>query len=326
MRRVKAFKDGVLHSLMKAEAVTEETRRAYDFQCIENGCSCTMHWRRAVYAKGNADPRPPTFAKNPSSEHKFNCPGDVERIMHENIDYVTIRNGQVNVRINFPMGGAPSDRFPAKGYLSEQMKQAAENQKIIKPFSDIGKLAGFIEKVFGSLDAESAGDVVVNYQGKSVEWSKLFKGSDMYDKLYHRARNLKRTDSGYITQPIFTVVKPLYEMGRNEQGKRRFACEDQLVQIEGRSQKITPMIVCDKNEPMLAKTIAKHAENKTPLLVTARPFYSGPESKPAQYGDHRIRLFIHDLSQVAPVAGRYWKPCDRPMRRQLDLFKPAFTG
>ncbi|PZO85396.1 MAG: hypothetical protein DI626_07495, partial [Micavibrio aeruginosavorus] len=265
---------------MRAEAVTEETRRAYDFQCIEDQCSCSMHWRRAVYAKGNADPRPPTFAKNRSSDHKLNCPGDVERIMHQNIDYVTIKDGRVNVRINFPMGGAASDRFPAKGYLSEQMKQAAENQKIIKPFSSIGKLSDFIEKVFGSLDSESAAEVVVNYQGKSAEWGKLFKGSNMYEMLYHRARNLKQTESGHVTSPIFTVVKPLHEMGRNEQGKRRFACEDQLVHIGGRTQKITPTIVCDKGEPMLAKTVAEHAKNQTPLIVCARPFYSGTESKP----------------------------------------------
>ena len=86
MRKAKAYIDGKLERIMPAKAVTEETRRAYEWRCIEGGCDCALHWRKTVHAKSNTDVRDPVFAKNPSSAHKEGCVRDFSRILHENID------------------------------------------------------------------------------------------------------------------------------------------------------------------------------------------------------------------------------------------------
>lgn len=321
MKRVKAYQDGQLVTLMHAEAVTEETRRAYDYECIETGCRCRMHWRRAVLAKGNTDPRPATFAKNKSSSHLDSCPRDIDRILHENIDYVTVKDGEIHVRINFPLGAAPVDRYPQRGWLSEQMMKAAENQKTIKPYPHIKDLVKFIEKNFQTLDSEAAGDIVVNYQGKSVEWRKLFKGSDRYNKLFARALNYKEDENGRTTSPIVTIVRPVKELEMNKSGKPRFECEEQHVKIDGRKQKIVPVLVCDPHERALAGTIKEIMKQGGTMIVASRPFYPGPNSIPSRFSEQRISLLVYKMEQIAPVSNTYWKVTHKPSN-QADLFAP----
>jgi len=304
---------------MRADAVTEETRRAFDWRCEENACMCQMHWRKAVYAKGNTDPIDPTFVKNRSSQHKEDCPRDIERIVRENSEYTTLKNGQIHVRVNFPLGSSRVDRFPLRGYLTEEMKKAAENQKDIQPYSNLADLVKFIEKNFGGLESESAGEIVVNYQGRSVEWSKLFKGSDAYDKLYYRSTNFKKVEELDVTSPIMTIVRLVKELEMNERGKRRFECEEQRVKLMGRRQKVVPVIVCDDSEPALAKKIEKYMNEGAVMIVSARPFHPGFNSPPSRMGEQRISMLVHKVEQVEAVDAKYWKPSYRP-GKQLDLF------
>jgi hypothetical protein len=318
MKKVKAYQNGELKSLIRAEAVTEDTRRAFDFRCIENGCDCSMHWRKAVYAKGNTDPIAPTFVKNKSSSHMEGCAGDLERIVRENIEYTTIKNGQVHVRLNFPLGSAPVDRFPLRGWLTEQQLKAAENRKDIKPYSSLKDLVKFLEKNFYKIDSDAAAEVVVNYQGKSIEWGKLFKGSDQYDKLFYRATKDKASPDD-PTQPIVTIVRPLKEIDRNKGGKARFECEEQHVKILGRKQKVVPVIVCDGHDHLLEQKMRNALQNNSTMIVTSRPFYPGSESMPSRFGTQRISLFVHKTEQVEPVASSYWKVSHKP-ENQLKLF------
>lgn len=322
MRKAKAYIEGKLARIMRAEAVTEETRHAYEWRCIEGGCDCTLHWRRAVHAKSNTDVRDATFAKNRSSSHKAGCVRDFSRILHENIDYVTVKNGQIHVRVNFPLGSSNIDRFPQRGYLSQELKKAAEYQKDVKPYSSIKDLAAFMEANLGGLDTEAAGEVVVSYQGQEVEWEKLFKPSDAYDKLYVRATNHKNGKEGSTTSPIITIVRPVREISPNEQGKRRFACEEQQVKIQGISkrQKVIPVIVCDDHDPMVAKQLEKMVRDNATMIVSARPFHPGHQSIAVRYGEQRVSLLVHKLEQIAPVDPKYWK-LSYKAGVQLDLFK-----
>lgn len=323
MRKAKAYKDGKLERIMAAAAVTEATRHAYEWRCIEGGCDCTLHWRRAVHAKSNTDIRDPTFAKNPSSVHKEGCVRDYSRILHENIDYVTVKNGQIHVRINFPLGSSGIDRFPQRGYLSAEMKRAAENQKDIKPYASIRELAAFMEENLGGMDTEAAGEVVVGYQGKDVEWEKLFKPSDAYEKLYARAINRKGVNEQ--TSPIITIVRPIKEISPNKNEKRRFECEFQQVKIYGKTkrQKVIPVIVCDDHDPVVAERVMKMMLDGTTMVVAARPFYPKDPPVTTCFGEQRIRLLVHKVEQIAPVDSKYWKPSYQPAV-QLDLFgKPG---
>lgn len=324
MRKVRAFdKNGEFVQKMHAEAVTEETRRAYDWRCIENACDCSFHWRKAVYAKGNTDPRPPTFVKNPpsknaSNEHALNCAGDIERIARENVKYTTLIDGQIHVRVNLPLGSSNIDRYPKRGDLTEEFKAAIEAQKIIKPFSHIRDLVKFIEKNFGALDSEAASEIMVNYQGKAVEWGKLFKGSDNYAALLHRSKNRKDVDGNTITPPIITVLRPLKELEPNQNGKRRFECEGQTVKIVNRRHSIIPVIVDSSHDGEVSKKINYQMKQGATLIATARPFFS-PTSIRNLMSELRIYLNVYKMEQVEPVSDKYWKISGRDPN-QFDLF------
>ncbi len=321
MRKAKAYINGKLERIMPAAAVTEATRHAYEWRCIENGCDCTMHWRKAVHAKANTDLRDPTFAKNPSSAHKAGCVRDFTRILHENIDYVTVKNGQIHVRVNFPLGSSSIDRFPQRGHLTAEMKRAAEGQKDVKPYSSIKDLAAFIEENLGGLDADAAGEVIVDYQGKEVEWGKLFKPSDAYEKLYLRANTRKGVNEG--TSPIITIVRPIKEILPNGNGKRRFECEFQQVKIPeyAKRQKVIPVIVCDSHDPVVSDKVEKTMRDSSIMIIAARPYQPKDEesSAPAHFGKQQISLYIHKVEQIASVDPKYWKLGYQPAV-QLDLF------
>lgn len=320
MRRVRAHdkKDGQLIALVHAREINEGTRYAHDYKCQYTGCDCTMHWRKAVYAKGNTDPIPATFAKNKSSQHRGNCPGDYERIWRENIEYTSLKGGQIHVRINFPLGSSKQDRYPARGYLTEQQLTAAHNAKEIKPYSTMKDLIKFLEKNFETIDSTGAGDVVVNYQGHQTEWRKLFKGSDQYKELFIRARNYTEEADGSRTPSVVTIVNPTHEISKNKNGKRRFDCEPQDVIINGRKQRVTPVICCD-GDPTLAAKVIEAIQNRTPMAIAARPFTPGFDSMPSRFGNQRITLTVHLPAQLESVASPYWKLSHKP-ENQLALF------
>lgn len=322
MKRVIALdkENGTPVGLINAGSVTEATRRAFSYQCPHTGCDASFHWVKAYNTHGNTESRDATFAKDPGSAHRGGCPADLadEFNAHEPIDYISEVGGTTHVRINFPLGSAKVDKFPQRGYLSEQLLAAAQEQKIIQPFSSLSKLTRYLEERFGSLESEAASNVVVHYQGREIEWGKLFKGSDRYDKLYWRTQNHKYSDDGKDTPPIITVVRPVKELEPTEKGNRRFGCESQKVKIDGRQQTITPVIVCDHYNPRLAAQIEGSMMQEETMIVSARPFHPGMRSKPTQFGELRISMFIHRDAQIGIVDEKYWHP--GLTAAQLDLF------
>ncbi len=325
MKRVKGLdkESGTLVGMVHAASVTEGSRYAYKYGCVYDDCGCTFHWRRAVQAKGNTDPIPATFVKNRSSSHKDGCPADFEAIHRENSEYTTLKDGAIHVRVNFPLGSAPVDRFPKRGYLSEELLKAALNQKDIQPFGSLKELVKFIDKNFGGIESDAAAEIMVNYQGRAVEWGKLYKGSDRYEKLYARSRDFKYQDEGKDTPPIITVVRPVTDLGISEKGHRKFGCEEQRVKIEGRWQRVIPVIVCDKFNTDLAHAIEKNIEDNETMLIAARPFHPGMRSKPAQFGELRVSMFIHNASQLTVADPSLWRVPSYGLAKQMDLFPSA---
>lgn len=312
--------NGIPVKLINAGSVTEASRRAFQYQCPHSGCSASYHWVRPYSTHGNTEHHDATFARDKDSSHKVNCPGEPRDgyKIHEEIDYISEIAGVTHVRVNFPLGSAKVDKFPQRGYLSEQQLAAAHDQKIITPYGSLGKLTRFLEEKFGSVESEEAAAVLVHYQGNEIEWGKLFKGSDQYDKLYWRTQNHKHSDDGKDTPPIVTVVRPVSEMSSSTKGHARYACEEQIVKINGRKQHIVPVIVCDRFNPNLAAQVSEYMGRNQPMLISARPFHPGMDSRQAQLGRLNVSLYVHSALQLATAKPEYWHV--RPETAQLDFF------
>ncbi len=317
-RVIGTHKETNVVGLLNADGFKESDRRAFDLKCPTNYCGCTFHFRKAHMAGGNTEKIYATFVKNPSSSHEAGCPNDIERIVRENHDYITMMDGKPHVRVNFPLGASTRDLYPQR-HMTEEFTARAKSYDHIKPFSSLHDLSSFIEKNFGAMDSDAASEIIVIYQGHSVAWSSLFKGSDQYDKLNARARNYKFDGDRTMTSPAITIVKPVKEASINDKGKRRFECESQRVKIDNRWQYVVPVIVCDGNET--TDMIVSALEKKSVLCVTARPFNAGPARMPSHFPQQRVTLLVKQPEQLCEVSGDYWKVMHKK-ENQLELGLP----
>lgn len=315
MRRALKYdlESGKFLEIVRADDFDPADRKKYRYECPENGCNCTVHWRKETSVYGHAETRPATFVKNPSSSHRSGCSYDIERIVRENHEYILYQNGSMHVRLNFPLGSAPKDRRPMAGYLTEQQINAAHNQSHIKPFSSLKDLTAFFTKAFGRFDSEAAMDVMVAYQGHEVAWGALFKGSNYYDKMLLRAQS-PRKDIGE-TAPIVTVLQLDHEIDTNQNGKRRFVATPQKMRIDNRIRTIRPVVVCDDTRgPSLGDLVKCFAKQNVTVAISARPFYAG-----MQYGTDNVYLNIYHGAQITPVDQSYWKPIYGDRRQENFL-------
>lgn len=325
MKKAKALdkETGLLIGLVGALSMTEAQRYAFDYRCPEAACDCKVHWRRAVEAKENTDPRPPTWVKNPSSQHAAGCFHDYERIASENHEYTYFLNGQFHVRINFPVGAAKQDTYPLRpGYLTEHQLSAAENTKHIKPFGNLKDLVKFIEKNLGPIDGDTLPDLVMHYQGKEAHFADKIIGSLDYARLYD-ATLLPEGQS--TAASALTVVKLAHEIEKNRSGKHRFSCMTQDVKIDGRKHSITPVIVCPADSPEFVEEMRAATIGGQVMAVMARPFSRGANFS---HASTPVYLSLAKDRQIAAIADSYWK--EPPVsymkdfkRRQYDIFGPG---
>ncbi len=322
MRRVKSYDPltdkylGMLH----ASEVTDRTRYDRKYKCGDEICPCTMHFRRAVDANANTEHRPETFVKNPSSEHRKGCPKNYSRIAHENVEYTNLVGDVLHVKIDFPLGSAQVDRYPDYGWLTEQQRGAVSKTRNIRPHSNLEDIIGFVEKNFESLDGEGAAEIIVNYQGSQYEWGDLFKGEHRYNDLLVRANDYSH-GTGIMTEPVIVIVRPLREVGQ-KRGMRQFLCAGKDVFVEACHQHVTPAILCDSKDPVLAAKIKGAANNKEILALAVRPFIHGKDADLTQSGEHRISLLLHRAEQVSVVSSSYWKAITKlqpVVRRSMQL-------
>ncbi|PZQ46263.1 MAG: hypothetical protein DI551_05415 [Micavibrio aeruginosavorus] len=323
-KRVKALdkETGALVSILKAAAVTEGSRYAYEYECRHNGCHCKFHWRKAVHHKGNIEIDAPTFVKNPGSEahpneHMQNCPGDIKFIQQKNSDYTTIKDGRIHVRVNFPLGSSKADRYPERGYLTLVQVEAARGEYAnVKPFSTLADLTKFIEQNFESLESDEAEEIAVVYQGKPTNLHNLYHGPQHYEDLFYASQMTSSIGDLKTTRSVFAAVKPIKEISRNDKGRARFECEGRDIKIDGRKRHVTPVIVCEKDRPEMEQALRQHLQSRTPLLIAARPF----NSSMLPTGEYRVSLFVHSPAQIAPLSEKYWHKTPTPPQ-QLDFFR-----
>lgn len=297
--------------VIRAGEMNEDLRHAYEYQCAEPTCSCTVHWRKAHSVNENTETRPAVFAKNPSSSHIAGCFYDFERIAEERQDYTYLENGAFHVRVNFPVGVSRSDVYPMRGYLTQQQTAAAQGTKHIQPFNSLTDLLKFIETNLGDLDRDDLPDLVLHYQGRTALFDDKLIGNLGYAKLAELAQPKKQ---GAETPSAITIVKPTHEIDPNDKGKRRFACEPQEVKINNRKHFIQPIIVSFGNDRVVEGALDFAGRHDKVMAVMARPFSTGLRLN--RY-DTPIYLSVGRPEQLTEVSAKYWRV---PTKPQLDLF------
>ena len=314
MKRVRSFdtKTGQFLGVLHAASVTSATRYDKAYKCLDAACSCSFHWRRAVDAKENTEKRAETFAKNPSSSHAPDCRYDFERIAKESNDLAFYKDGKFHLRVLFPIGSSSADRYPMRGDLSMRQVRAAHANVDKVGLSSIRDIVKFIEKRIGTLEDDGLDDLVLYYQGQSLDWEDAWVASDNYSKLIGKAFSkdrLGRSKAGFV------VIKPTHEIAPSPKGSRKFVCESQYAQPGYKTLSVKPIVTCETDE--VAKIVENAVSLQQPILMAARPFV--PETK-ANVSDPLVYLHAHESRQLSVLSPDYWRPVlgSRHQRDFLD--------
>ncbi len=312
MRFVSAYDPatGELAERQDARDKDESTRYSHEYRCLEKACGCRFHWRRAVRAKENTEFRPATFVKNKSSEHRVGCHYDYSAFAEQHRDVAFLEHDYINLRIQFPLGGARSDLYPwEKGMLTQKQIAAARNNIDKRGFKTLRELVDFIEDHRSGLEDPSMADVNLYYQGLKLAWNDLWVASDNYKKLLLKAQE---KDESEKSAPTLTVVKPDHEIEPNAKGKRRIVCRPQYAKPNYKTLQVKPILVC--SDDYMVAALNRVAEKEGSLLVASRPFMVDQR----RTSDVLIYLSVPEISQLSQVKSDYWRRVSGP-RHQLSL-------
>lgn len=308
-----------------ADEVTEKTRRhlsgLYNYTCL--GCNTAQyHWRKETRRCGNAETLRETFARNRGTQHELGCRYDYSDLARDHSDSVYIKGGALHIRVNFPLGSSYDDLHPPRG---DAVPAPAGGQAKIekRPIDSLRKLVDLLEKKFGGLEDYALQDVKLDYQGHTYRWNDLFIAADDYKRAY-RQRNDK--DGKERALPMLFVVKPVAEIAQNENGKRRFVCEEQYMGGDYKGKKMRFTVVSGDGETSshIRRLIErrKHGWNKDEteagkdtLLVAARPFIG----EMRRHDVVNAYLTVMKQDQVARIdTKKYWRLLSGP-RHQLSM-------
>lgn len=308
MQTVRAVHKGTgeVISRFSATEVTNQTRRSladlWNYTCLNDACPATFHWRQSYRADGNRHLIPATFAKNPSTKHQIGCKYDYSAFAEKHRDAVSIEDGRIHIRVNFPLGAAEKDVAPGTPNLRHYFNRISHRDASIKktPIKSLRNLVDFIEKNLGSLEDVAMNDVDLDYQGRVVSWNKLFVASDDYKKLYDAAYDKKNRED---SNPVLCVIKPTHSVSRNAKGRPRFACEAQYARPHDRYLMVQPILVCRDDE--MGAHIEKIIRKNGSLLIAARPF---PAVTTVNQNTPPVYLMALNNAQLAQVDTQtYWR-------------------
>ena len=303
MKRVRAFdrKNGEYAGIKHAEEITPPLRYAFRFACLSEDCEKTYHWRNKQRREGNAVRARETFVENHKSEHKPGCRYDFEKIASRHRDVAFYQNGAFHLRVNFPLGGARADIDTPYRRLTPAYITAVSNKDApMKPgLSSLPNLTAFLEKEFGSLEAEQTDILKLQYQGRDYLWNRMFVPSDGYEGLLR----VPMEAISHLTESRLAVVKILHESEPNAKGKRRFSCQAQDAKLDGRIRSVRPTIVCENDD--LASTCSEMMLRDQAVVVAARPY---TQEAGYRWREIPVALYIRETSQLAQVsADKYWR-------------------
>lgn len=313
----------------RADEVTEKTRRPladlYNYTCL--GCDTAhYHWRKKTRRNGNAETLRETFVRYRGTEHETGCRYDFFEFARDNPDNVYLKNDQLHIRVNFPLGSSHDDQFPPRKEFELPHHFTREPRTKKEPINSLRKLVDLLEKRFGSLEDKAMEDVLLEYQGKTYHWNDLFVPSDKYGRLYQAAHDGLMDDGR--TPPLLVVVRPLSEIKPNDNGKRRFVCEMQYANPDGMKQiEVKPILVCDDDDTSNhIRRIIERRQNgwnkdatqagMDTVMVAARPYVMDAH----RHAQVNAYLTIMQQSQIARLETKqYWRLISGK-RHQLSIF------
>lgn len=334
MRTVRAINrhTGEVKSTFKATEVTVITRQSlaelYNYACLNPSCGASFHWRKPVRAGGNSVYREETFVKNKTTAHALACPYDYSELASQYSNTLYVENDRLHVRINFPLGSAPTDiSIPADPRKAFNKAASGINIKPkVEPIDSLRKLTDFLEKNFGNIESMAMSDINFDYQGRIYVWDDLFVASDNYKKLYQVAYDKKKQEDE--SSPVIVVIKPRAEIDRNKNNRPRFVCEPQYAKPGYKELSVKPILVCEDDE--MAGYINRVVKNNGAILVAARPWFA--REKRYKRPDIPVYLMARQVAQLARIdEKKYWRLISgrrhqQDFLSQLETFKPQFAG
>lgn len=306
MKRVRGHdkQSGEFLQVIEAAEITPPLRYEFGYRCMDPECEKTYHWRKETRSRSNAVRAAATFVENHTSNHRAGCRFDFEKIASRHRDVAFYQDGAFHLRVNFPLGGAPSDIYTPHIRLTPQFIGSVRGRASLPPakpgISSAQKMVAFLEKEFGSIEAAQTHDLKLHYQGYSYDWDALFAASDHYEQLVHVPK--EAVDD--LTQSRLSVVQILQEKEQSKKGKRRFLCAAQDARTVHGLRRIRPIITVANDD--IAALCHKMIEYKRTLLVAARPFM--PSGVQYTRKEAAVNLYVADTTQMAAVSHDYWRP------------------
>lgn len=298
------LKTGETLGEVHASEITPALRYAFGFACRNPDCSKTYHWRKGHARRENTEWVPATFAENRTGQHAADCRYDFEKIAAKYREVVFYKNDLLHLRVNFALGGAPSDIYIPRA--PTVIPQMAEEQAVYKSLSSLSQTVRFIEKLFGSIEAPQMDSVRLHYQKRDLDWSALSAASDNYEQLI----NVPEEAVSKLNESRLAVVRLVAEAAQSHKGKRAFLCAAQDARIGGRLQKIRPRLVVANDE--IATLCHEMIERDHVALVAARPLtHPLPKGKGGAYVPTKERLstlYVAKAEQMAVISNDYWRP------------------
>lgn len=301
-----------LAGIIDARAVSELTRRAFEYRCLNAKCKCLHHWRRAVKgARPSYEANPPaykrvdrdaTFVKNRSSSHIPGCPYDYSRLAR---DYKNVRHvdGQLYLRIGFELG-TDTDIDPDIPYagLSRRYGRTAA-QGYFRGFKNLQTITNFLEETFGSLSDPGIHDVVL----VTPKNEHIALGQSMISE--RQSGRLLENTTGYA-RFVMAKVKPDHNLDIPYSTSGAIACEAVPNHYPTGPEFIRPVIVFAKNDTISPILINEMIEQNRATLVTGNAL---PTPKGNGGDTQDVIIYLRSADKIAGLKPGHWQPRQAPV-------------
>lgn len=296
MRKTRAFDlNGVFKDVADARTIDPALVTACRFRCLDENCTAAFHRVSGYRRQENTNEVPPHFARNPHETHRTDCPYDYETKAARHHDVTFMKNGELHLRINFPLGSSYRDLNPARARLPRVDRRTAEDNTGIQSARSLPDMVKILKDEFGGLESPALENLKLDYQGRSFAWMDIFVTPARYGRLVEAAA------SGTGEQDaVLADIVPEREIGRNSKNKRRMSCAAETALIGDRSLKIRPIIVAGDDNIIDTLSAGDH------FLVAARPFV--PATTPKNGNTIDVYLYLRNVNHATPL------------RRQMTMF------
>jgi hypothetical protein len=312
---------------VKAIDITSNLRNKFNFACLNPNCDKGYLHIEKYSRKGHITGVKAHFKEDLTSEHVEGCAWDFQKAKSKSRPVIFEKDGHFHIRLNFPLGGHSNDNHLSTARINAAKRTAADNLFNMPSQNSMENLVKFIEKKFGSLEAEETSRLKLYYQGEQYAWNDIFIASDNYTA--HDQTTPPETDpvTGNIPAKR-TVVQILGETKQNAKDKRRFLCQWQQSDINGKADTVRPIITCETDA--IADAIAQNLhEGANTMLIAARPFVRDDvNAKPKLYRsdqgiakkDYGVTLYVKNAKQITAInEDQYWR--DNPKRQKGQRYE-----